>query len=100
MVDLIGVVLKRGNARDRKGLINAAGTRVMADPIPMTSSQLCSQNLFAKVDDAGGVISDAISPPQKTMSDSARIDSRCPCPTVGANCRGSYDTYAMRGTSR
>jgi hypothetical protein len=21
-------------------------------------------------------------------------------PTVGANCRGSYDTYAMRGTSR
>jgi hypothetical protein len=31
---------------------------------------------------------------------SARIDSRCPRSTVGANCRGSYDTYAMRGTSR
>jgi hypothetical protein len=31
---------------------------------------------------------------------SARIDSKRPCPTVGANYRGSYDTYAMRGTSR
>jgi hypothetical protein len=31
---------------------------------------------------------------------SAWIDSRCPRPTVGANCRGSYDTYTMRDTSR
>jgi hypothetical protein len=31
-LDLIGAVLERGNARDREGLINAAGTRVMADP--------------------------------------------------------------------
>jgi hypothetical protein len=31
---------------------------------------------------------------------SARIGSRSPCPMVGANYRGSYDTYAMRDTSR
>jgi hypothetical protein len=31
-LDLIGAILERGNARDREGLINAAGTRVMADP--------------------------------------------------------------------
>jgi hypothetical protein len=36
----------------------------------------------------------------KDREKSARIDSRHPSPTVGANYRGSYDTYAMKGTSR
>jgi hypothetical protein len=62
MVDLIGVFLKRGNARDMEGLINAAETRVIADPTPMTSSQLYSRNLSAKVNDVGGVVADAILP--------------------------------------
>jgi hypothetical protein len=35
---LIDDVLKRGNARHSEGLINVAGTRVMADPMTMTSS--------------------------------------------------------------
>jgi hypothetical protein len=43
--DPIGAVFERGNVRDREGLINIAGMRVMADPTPMTSSQQCSRNL-------------------------------------------------------